>query len=141
MEPIRILIVDNNEMIIGGLKAVLVFDEAVQNQIKVVSVLFNEREVLNRLKKKDVDLILMDINMPYINGIKLTELVKSIYPQVKIVGYTSYDNEVFRNDMERAGADGYVLKEETAERLVNEILRVSGRLDSKFSGTKVAVNA
>lgn len=127
MEPIKVLIVDNNELIIGALKAVLLFDEEIQNQIKVVSVIFNEKEVLNRLKKKDIDLILMDINMPYINGIKLTELVKSIYPHIKIIAYTAYDNEVFRADMHKVGADGYVLKEDTTELLVNEILKVMDR--------------
>ena len=64
-----------------------------------------------------VDLILMDIEMPVMNGIKATEIIKSKYPQIKIVMITVFDNDDNVFNAIKAGADGYLLKETKAEKI------------------------
>ena len=68
-----------------------------------------------------VDLILMDIEMPVMNGIKATEIIKSKYPQIKIIIITVFDNDENVFDAIKAGADGYLLKETKAEKIYEAI--------------------
>ncbi len=72
----------------------------------------NGTELLSKLEKdRHIDLILMDIEMPVMNGIQATEAVKSRFPQIKIIMLTVFDNDenIFKSI--KAGADGYLLKE------------------------------
>ena len=72
----------------------------------------NGEEAIAILEKNHVvDLILMDIEMPVMNGIKATEIIKSKYPQIKIVMITVFDNDDNVFNAIKAGADGYLLKE------------------------------
>lgn len=78
----------------------------------------NGEEVIAILEKNHVvDLILMDIEMPVMNGIKATEIIKSKYPQIKIVMITVFDNDDNVFNAIKAGADGYLLKETKAEKI------------------------
>jgi len=72
-------------------------------------------------KNHVVDLILMDIEMPKMNGIKATEIIKSKYPQIKIVIITVFDNDETIFNAIKAGADGYLLKETKAEKIYEAI--------------------
>ena len=86
----------------------------------------NGEEALAILEKNHiVDVILMDIEMPIMNGIKATEIIKSKYPQIKIVMITVFDTDDTVFNAIKAGADGYLLKETKAEKLyeaINETL-------------------
>lgn len=78
----------------------------------------NGEEAIAILEKNHVvDLILMDIEMPVMNGIKATEIIKSKYPQIKIVMITVFDNDDNVFNAIKAGADGYLLKETKAEKI------------------------
>lgn len=70
------------------------------------------------------DLILMDIEMPKMNGIEATSEVKRQYPHIKIIMLTVFDNDENIFNAIRAGADGYLLKDTNAETLHNAILEV-----------------
>ena len=85
----------------------------------------NGRNLLSKLEEdSSVDLILMDIEMPLMNGIEATELVKSKYPQIKIIMLTVFDDEenIFRAI--QAGADGYLLKDESPKVVFDSILEM-----------------
>jgi len=78
----------------------------------------NGEEAIAILEKNQVfDLILMDIEMPKMNGIKATEIIKSKYPQIKIVMITVFDTDDNVFNAIKAGADGYLLKETKAEKI------------------------
>ncbi|MFY7665087.1 response regulator [Flavobacterium sp.] len=82
----------------------------------------NGAELLAKLEKdRHVDLILMDIEMPVMNGIQATEAVKNRFPQIKIIMLTVFDNDenIFKSI--KAGADGYLLKEVNPEDLYQGI--------------------
>lgn len=82
----------------------------------------NGKELIEKLEKqKDVDVILMDIEMPVLDGIKSTEIIKEKFPHIKIIMLTVFDDEdkIFRAI--QAGANGYLLKDELPERIFESI--------------------
>ena len=83
----------------------------------------NGNDLLSKLEKnKNIDLILMDIEMPECNGIEATKLVKSKYPQLKIIMLTVFDNDENIFNAIKAGADGYLLKEVNPKELHQGII-------------------
>lgn len=85
----------------------------------------NGAEMIGKLEANhNIDVILMDIQMPEMDGIKATEIIKQKYPQIKIIMLTVFDDEenIFRAI--QAGADGYLLKEINAENIHKSILEV-----------------
>ena len=73
----------------------------------------NGKELIKQLQKNaHVDVILMDINMPEMNGIECTEVVSNRWPQIKIVMSTVFDDEAHLFDAIMAGASGYLMKDE-----------------------------
>ncbi|MFV0592328.1 MAG: response regulator [Draconibacterium sp.] len=82
----------------------------------------NGAELLGLLSKdNDIDLILMDIEMPLMNGIEAAEKVKQLYPHIKIVMITIYDDDDYVFNAIKAGADSYILKETKAEKFYETI--------------------
>ncbi|MFV0605035.1 MAG: response regulator [Niabella sp.] len=82
----------------------------------------NGAELLGLLSKdNDIDLILMDIEMPLMNGIEAAEKVKQLYPHIKIVMITIYDDDDYVFNAIKAGADSYILKETKAEKIYETI--------------------
>jgi len=115
---LKIAIVDDNSFLIHAIKEKLSFFEDVA--IKHTSL--NGSELLTKLEEShNVDLILMDIEMPVLNGIETTQIVKQKYPQIKIVMLTAFDNDEHIFNAIKAGADGYLLKEINPDDLYNGI--------------------
>lgn len=115
---IKIAIVDDNTFLQNAVKEKMSFFTDVE--IKFTAVEGND--LLQKLEKNhNVDLILMDIEMPKMNGIEATEVVKNKYPHIKIIMLTVFDNDenIFRAI--KAGADGYFLKEVNPQELFNGI--------------------
>ncbi len=104
----RIAIVDDNVFLQKAVaEKISFFDDL---KLKYTSVHGND--LLDKLEKdKNIDLILMDIEMPECNGIEATKLVKTKYPQIKIIMLTVFDNDENIFNAIKAGADGYLLKE------------------------------
>ncbi len=116
---IKIVIVDDNTFLQKAVQDKLSFFDEIDIKFKAN----NGEDLLNKLEKNhNIDLILMDIEMPVLNGIDATEAVKNKYPQIKIIMLTVFDNDenIFKSI--KAGADGYFLKEVNPEELHNGIL-------------------
>lgn len=115
---LKIAIVDDNSFLIHAIKEKLSFFEDVV--IKHTSL--DGSEFLTKLEEShNVDLILMDIEMPVLNGIETTQIVKQKYPQIKIVMLTAFDNDEHIFNAIKAGADGYLLKETNPDDLYKGI--------------------
>lgn len=116
---IKIAIVDDNTFLQKAVQDKLSFFDDIEVKFKA-----NEGEdLLHKLEKNhNLDLILMDIEMPRLNGIDATVQVKSKYPQIKIIILTVFDNDenIFKSI--KAGADGYFLKEVNPQDLYNGII-------------------
>jgi DNA-binding NarL/FixJ family response regulator len=115
---IRIAIVDDNSFLIHAIKEKLSFFE----DVVVKHTSLNGRELLIKLEENhNLDLILMDIEMPVLNGIETTQVVKQKYPQLKIIMLTAFDNDEHIFNAIKAGADGYLLKEINPDNLYTGI--------------------
>jgi DNA-binding NarL/FixJ family response regulator len=105
---VRIVIVDDNVFLQKAVAEKLSFFEDLTLKFTAL----NGIDLLDKLaKNKNIDLILMDIEMPECNGIEATKLVKDKYPQIKIIMLTVFDNDENIFNAIKAGADGYLLKE------------------------------
>jgi DNA-binding NarL/FixJ family response regulator len=115
---IKTLIADDHQMFIDGLKSLL--EES--PEISVVGEARNGQEVVDICDHEAVDIVIMDINMPVMDGIQATrELVKK-HPGIKILGLSMYNDREYISDMLKAGALGYILKNTGKESLLNAIL-------------------
>lgn len=86
----------------------------------------NGAELIGKLEEnQNIDVILMDIQMPVMDGIKATELVKNKYPQIKVIMLTVVDDDEFIFNAIKAGANGYLLKEIDPEKLYKSIIEVT----------------
>ena len=118
MNTIKYALVDDNSFLTAATKEKLSFFE--QFDLRFTAV--NGRDCLEKLAKdKHVDIILMDIEMPIMNGVEATREVKSLYPHIKIIMLTVFDNDDLVFDAIQAGADGYLLKDVQPEHLKNGI--------------------
>jgi DNA-binding NarL/FixJ family response regulator len=116
---LKIAIVDDNSFLIHAVREKLSYFDDVE--VKHTSL--NGGELLTRLQENhNIDVILMDIEMPVLNGIETTEVVKQKYPQIKIIMLTAFDNDEHIFNAIKAGADGYLLKEINPENLYNGIV-------------------
>ncbi|PHS62567.1 MAG: DNA-binding response regulator [Flavobacterium sp.] len=116
---IKIAIVDDNSFLISAIKEKLSFFE----DISIKHSSFNGSDLLTKLEENhNIDLVLMDIEMPVLNGIETTQIVKQKYPQIKIIMLTAFDNDENIFNAIKAGADGYLLKEINPEDLYNGII-------------------
>ena len=121
MQKIKVMIVDDHEVVREGLKQLLSLDKTIDVMAEASSGL----ECLELLENRLPDIVLMDIRMPGINGIETTRLVCQKYPQVKVIMLTLYDEAQHVNDAIKAGAKGYVLKKVRRDELVRIIHDVS----------------
>ncbi len=116
---IKLAIVDDNTFLQKAIQEKLDFFDDIEIKFKAN----NGQDLLEKLEKnRNLDLILMDIEMPNMNGIEATEIVKNKYPQIKIIMLTVFDNDenIFKSI--KAGADGYLLKEVNPQELNNAII-------------------
>ncbi len=116
---IKIAIVDDNSFLIISTQEKLSFFED-------FDIKFTALDGINCVEKLEknhnIDLILMDIEMPKMNGIEATEIIKNKYPQIKIIMLTVFDNDENIFNAIKAGADGYLLKEVNPKDLHQGIL-------------------
>lgn len=120
-KTIKIMIVDDHLILINGIKSLL---ENVKNII-VVAEAGNGKEALEVLKTKDVDVVLLDIEMPVMNGLEAARIITEEYPGTNILTLTSFGEKAIVKKMMEAGAKGYVLKNITKDILIEAIITVS----------------
>lgn len=106
MANIKVLLVDDHQIVRDGIKLML----EPQAGIDVVAEANNGSEVFDILNDNHVDVIVMDINMPDMDGITATRKVKDEYPDVKILALTMSNDDSHIRQMVQAGASGYIMK-------------------------------
>ena len=114
---IRVMIADDQKELTDGIRAVLECDP----EIHVVGVAPGGKELLGLLKDASCDLILMDVRMPGMNGVLATREVKRLYPEIKIVILTTFDDSEYILDAMNYGASGYLLKDTGGETLIASV--------------------
>lgn len=115
---IKVALVDDNTFLLKTTQEKLSFFDDLT--IKIIA--FNGQEILDKLdENSNVDIVLMDIEMPVMNGIEATLQVKNKYPNIKILVLTVFDDDENIFNVIKAGADGYLLKEITPNDLYQGI--------------------
>src|SRR6185295_7758882 len=117
---IKIIIADDHQLFIEGVKALIKDSESVQ----LVGEADNGETLMTMLKTRNPDVVLMDVNMPKMNGIEATKKIKTLYPDVKILGLTMFDDTMYISEMIKAGASGYLLKTTGKQELISAISKV-----------------
>lgn len=115
MATIKIGLVDDNPTLLRNVSENLsIFDE-----LQVVFKAINGEDALHKMENHQPDVVLMDIEMPVLNGIEATREIKRRYPQQKIMMLTVLDQEDKIFDAIKAGASGYLLKDERPSRILS----------------------
>ena len=125
MEKIKIIVVDDHPMVIEGMKAML-------NQIRYVELCAtasNAYEAMEKVKENQPDLVITDINMPEISGVELTSKLKKEFPNLKIIGMSTFNERSYIAQMIQNGADGFLVKSASKEEIETAISSV---LDGKM---------
>jgi len=117
---IKLIIADDHPMIIEGLKMVL----SQEPEIFPVVDVNNGRELLDLLEQETADVILMDINMPEMDGIAATQEIARRFPAFRVIAFSQYDDKHFIRRMLKAGARGYLLKSTPSSEIIEAVKRV-----------------
>jgi DNA-binding NarL/FixJ family response regulator len=115
-----LLIVDDHEIVRAGIKRLV---ENTPN-LNIVADLGSGEEAYKFLHKNNVDLIIMDVSMPGKGGIETTNQIKKRYPKIKILMLSMHDNAMIIEKAMKAGADGYILKNDLSDDLLNAVEKV-----------------
>ncbi|MCD6069271.1 MAG: DNA-binding response regulator [Bacteroidetes bacterium] len=115
--PVKIMIADDHQMFIDGIKALLKEEQG----ICITAQALSGQEVIEKLKTETPDIILMDIGMDVQNGIETTEIITKTYPKIRVIALTMYDDYNRITKMLKAGVKGYVLKNTSKEELISAI--------------------
>ena len=141
---IRVLICDDQDVVREGLRAIL----STVPDIEVTGLASDGAEALEAVEKRQPDVVLMDLNMPGVNGIQATRKIHEKFPQVHVLALTTYDADEWVFDAIRAGASGYLLKGTPRAGLIKAIEgtiagqtfvdpSVAGKLFTHVAGTTV----
>lgn len=137
MKPISVLVADDHQLYRQGIKALL----DGQEDIMVTLEASDGSAILQKLAQNPVDIVLMDIDMPGMDGVEATRRVKEQHPATRILILSMYDDLEFVLKVLRAGASGYLLKETENLNLANAIkaLSIGGfyysqRISDKLAG-------
>jgi len=120
MEKIKVLLADDHTIVRQGIKALLESEP----DIEVVAEAGNGREAVRAAERFYPNVAVIDIAMPLLNGLEATRQILKASPKTKVVLLSMYDHEEYAREAVRAGASGYVLKEDVVEELLAAIHHV-----------------
>ncbi|OAT79444.1 response regulator [Desulfotomaculum copahuensis] len=121
MNSIKVLIADDHALIREGLRKVL----SLEPQIEVIGEAADGPQAVEMATNMDVDIILLDINLPTINGIAVCRTIKEKKPEIGVIALTIHDQEDYLFEMIRNGASAYLLKDISPDHLIRTILGVA----------------
>ncbi|MCM4157347.1 response regulator transcription factor [Gramella sp. AN32] len=117
---IRLIIAEDHRALIDGIKIFLEYEE----DIEFLGFAQNGQELLELTKRKRPNLIITDIRMPVMDGIDATREILKLFPEIKIIAFTMFDQDDAVSQMLKAGAKGYILKNSSLKELLFAIRQV-----------------
>jgi DNA-binding NarL/FixJ family response regulator len=117
---INIMIVDDHKLFSDGLAALL----EKEPEIQVSKQIYDSRNALLEISHQIPDVVLIDFNMPYINGLELSKRLLLEYPNLKILILSMYDEERFIKDFQEVGTKGYLIKTASVEEVKKTIIAI-----------------
>ena len=120
MNPIRVLIAEDQTLMRQGLKTILDLEDG----FEVVGEAADGQEAVERALTLRPDIVLMDVQMPRVNGVAATAQLSAVLPATRVMILTTFDYDEYVFDGIKAGAQGYLLKDTPAHELLAAIRRV-----------------
>lgn len=116
----RIILADDHQLFIEGVRAVL----KELNDSEVVATVNNGVDLLDKLKSIQADVVLLDLNMPKLDGLKSLVEIKKIHPQVKVLVLTNYNQPELIEEIKKLKAEGFMVKNSSAQELRNAVEQI-----------------
>ncbi|HUR96641.1 MAG TPA: response regulator transcription factor [Pyrinomonadaceae bacterium] len=132
MEPTRILLAEDHNTVREGIKMLV----NAQPDMEVIGEAENGSAAITQTRALNPDMLVMDISMPELNGLKATEKLRKEFPDLKILTLTRHTDDGYLQQLIKAGVNGYVLKQSAPTELINAIRTVrAGRsyVDSELT--------
>ena len=117
---IKVLIAEDQELIRQSLEIIL----SNKPDMKIIGIAEDGNKAIELAQKLVPDIILMDIRMPFVDGVKCIKIIKEKYPQIKIIVLTTFDDDEYIFNALKNGASGYLLKGISSKELVEAIRTV-----------------
>lgn len=114
---INVFIADDHSLIIEGLKTAL----ATHQGVKVVGYSLNAKDCMHYCKNHEVDVILMDIQLPDESGIELCKKIKTSFPKIQVIALSTFSQGSYIQAMKENGASGYILKNAGKNEIITAI--------------------
>jgi DNA-binding NarL/FixJ family response regulator len=130
----NLLVVDDHQLMIDGLCGIL-------KEEKIIDTLYtaaNGQDAIDKVLQNDIDCVLMDINMPKINGLEATKIIKQQRPCIKIIVVSMLSDAPVVIKLLKAGADGFILKNTGREELVKAVEKVMN--NEKYVSNELNLN-
>jgi DNA-binding NarL/FixJ family response regulator len=118
---ISVLLVDDHIVLLEGMSRIIEIEE----DMKIVGQATNGSEAVSMVEKRRPDVVIMDINMPKMDGLQATYRIKKLSPQTQVLILTMFDKEEYLFKVIKAGASGYLLKDSPSYEVIRAIRIVS----------------
>lgn len=121
---INVFIIDDQEIIREGLKMML---SLYDTEIRIIGEAKNGKEGLNLISsiKDSIDIVLTDIKMPVLDGVAFTKIAKELFPQIKVIVLTTFNEDEYILNSLKNGAYGFLLKDSKSDELISAIKSVN----------------
>lgn len=121
-DKVRIFIVDDHQILIDGVKSLL----RNEDRFQIINEALSAKVALRKLEQNnEYDILITDISMPEMDGVELTKKVKQLYPTIKILVLTMYNNQQVANEIMMSEAEGFILKNTGKKELVAALNTIS----------------
>lgn len=126
---LRMMVVDDEKIIRDGIMQDINWEEYGVTLCQPAS---NGREAIDLIETEKPQIILLDINMPFMDGLAMASWLREHHPEIRIIFLTGYDEFSYAKKALQLKADGYILKYESHEELIKEVKRVELELDEEY---------
>src|SRR5678809_1409879 len=132
--PINLLIADDHQLIIDGLIKILETEKTIGNIYSVN----NGKEAVDKALTCNIDCVIMDINMPVLNGLEATKLIKKAKPEIKVIVVSMLYDASIVSKMMKAGADAFINKDTGKTELLKAIEKLMN--NEKYISPEISNN-
>lgn len=138
LKQIQVFIVEDHQVVIEGIVSLLQNEK----EMCVVGHSATAKDCLDFFQTHTADVILMDINLPDMNGIELCSQIKKMYPSVMVLALSTFNQGVYINKMMESGASGYLLKNAEKKEIIEALYTVmQGKIFYSFEAGKALTSA
>ncbi|GGD53563.1 oxygen regulatory protein NreC [Emticicia aquatilis] len=128
---IKILIADDHQLFNDGIKMML----SPEDNIQIVGQVFTGKDVMDAIHRLSPNVVLLDINMPHLNGLEVAAQIMQHHPSLKVIILTMYNDRKFVEDCQKMGVQGYILKNSGVDEVIMAIESVMS--DKKYYDPKL----